>query len=46
MASTADIARLLNFDDLDNSAFADVFTDYFGDRERREEELEEHDFLD
>ena len=32
MASTADIARLLNLDDLDSSALADVITEYFGDR--------------
>ena len=32
MASTTDIARLLNVDELDSSAFADVIADYFDDR--------------
>ena len=33
MASTAEIARLLNVDGRDSSAFADVLADYFDDRE-------------
>ena len=32
LASGADIARLLNLDDLNGSALAEVITDYFGDR--------------
>ena len=33
MASTNDIARLLNVDHRDSSAFADVIAEYFDDRE-------------
>ena len=33
MASTNDIARLLNVDHQDSSAFADVIAEYFDDRE-------------
>ena len=36
MASSADIARLLNLGGADSSALADVITDYFGDSEGEE----------
>ena len=47
MTTQDDIARLLNLSDLDGSAFAEVISDYFDDREAaHDSSLEEDDFLD
>ena len=47
MTTQEDIARLLNLSDLDGSAFAEVISDYFDDREAaHDSSLEEDDFLD
>ena len=43
MVTHADIVRLLNFSDCDDSALAEVITDYFDDRES---EADDDDFLD
>ena len=47
MSTQEDIARLLNLGDLDGSAFAEVISDYFDDREAaHDSSLEEDDFLE
>ena len=47
MRTTEDITRLLNLSDLDSSAFAEVSSEYFDDREAaHDSSSDEDDFLD
>ena len=46
MATPAEITRLLNLSDQDDSAFAEVISEYFDDREPAHDLCSEDDFLD
>ena len=46
MASSADIAQMLNLGGLDGSALADVISDYFTDRRSDEYNCGEEDILE